>query len=175
MVASELHGLHAATACLREGSTAMQPSSGQRKYKDGNPDRNLHNRIELRWDCETAKDCQGIERIAPKSWEIHKLQENIPNCPRIDILWQSVKEKSAIHPKPWQCRHNCLQSWGFWWKCNHVSSHPIGHRIAIDPELSVIPDRSKIDPKITSIDTIKLDCNWIAKLQRIARQLVGLH
>ena len=47
-VASELHGLHAATACLGEGSTAMQPSSGHRKYKDGNPDRNLHNRIELR-------------------------------------------------------------------------------------------------------------------------------
>ena len=38
---------------------------------DGNPDHNLHNRIELRRDCETAKDCQGAERIAPKSRIIH--------------------------------------------------------------------------------------------------------
>ena len=38
------------------------------------------------------KDCQGIRRIASKSWEIHKLQENVPDCPRIGILSQSVRE-----------------------------------------------------------------------------------
>ena len=31
-----------------------------------------------------------------------------------------------------------------------------------------MPDRGTIDPKTTSINSIKLDCNWIAKLKRIA-------
>ena len=38
------------------------------KSQDGDSDRNLRNHLGLRRDCKTAKDCQGIERIASESW-----------------------------------------------------------------------------------------------------------
>ena len=38
----------------------------------------------------------GDRRIAPKSWEIPKLQENISNRPRIGILSQSVRDPSNL-------------------------------------------------------------------------------
>ena len=47
------------------------PVSIRRLCQDGNSDRNRHNQIELQQDCKTAKDCQRIERIAPKSRTIH--------------------------------------------------------------------------------------------------------
>ena len=119
-----------------------------------------------------ATGLKGLHQNPGKSTNCKKTS---PIAPESTSFGNRSRIRVRSTQKPWQCRHNCLQSWGFWWNCNHVSSYPIGHRIAIDPELSVIPDRGKIDPKITSIDTIKLDCNWIAKLQRIASQLVGSH
>ena len=103
-----------------------------------------------------------------------------PNCPRIGILSQSVRDQSAIHPKPWQCRHNLLQYWGLWWNCRFKAIQlqpsfapphrpPDCNRPRIVCLLLPIPDRGTIDPKMTSINSIKLDCNWIAKLKRIAR------
>ena len=42
-------------------------------------------------------NCEKTSPIAPESASFHK--------------------RSGIHPKPWQCRHNLLQSWGLWWNC----------------------------------------------------------
>ena len=47
-------------------------------YVRGNPFAILYNPIGLRLDCKTTKDCQRIEKIATKSWEIHELQANLP-------------------------------------------------------------------------------------------------
>ena len=35
------------------------------------------------------QDRKEIEKIAPKSWSIHKLQTNVPNCSRIGLILQS--------------------------------------------------------------------------------------
>ena len=72
------------------------PVSIRRLCQDGNSDRNRHNQIEFQQDCKTAKDCQWIKGIAQNSWEIHKLQAIVPNCPRTGL--------------PSQCWHNLLQS-----------------------------------------------------------------
>ena len=55
--------------------------------------------IQLNCD-EIATDCQGIERIAPKSREIHKLQENTSYCPRIGVQLRSVRSQNAISQNP---------------------------------------------------------------------------
>ena len=91
--------------------------------------------------------------------------------------------QSVIQPKPCRCRHNLLQSWGLWWACRFETIHQKSCFKLSDCNLprigplimQTIPDPSTIDPKMTSINTIKLDRNWIAKLQRIARRLIGLH
>ena len=79
-IARGLKGLHQnrgkSTNCKKTSPVAPRndihsQSKPGPKYRDGNPDHNLHNRIELRRDCEIAKDCQGAERIAPKSRIIH--------------------------------------------------------------------------------------------------------
>jgi hypothetical protein len=43
----------------------------------GNPFTILYNPIGLRRDCKTAMDCQGIERLAKQSWEIHNPHANL--------------------------------------------------------------------------------------------------
>ena len=79
-IARGLKGLHQnrgkSTNCKKTSPVAPRndihsQSKPGPKYRDGNPDHNLHNRIELRRDCEIAKNCQGAERIAPKSRIIH--------------------------------------------------------------------------------------------------------
>ena len=80
------------------------PVSIRRLCQDGNSDRNRHNQIELQQDCKTAKDCQWIKGIAQNSWEIHKLQAIVPNCPRTGLPSQSVSDQSATHPKPCNAR-----------------------------------------------------------------------
>ena len=49
-----------------------------------------------------------------------------PVAPRIGIHSQSVRDQSAVHPKPRQCRHNLLQSWELWQNCifQAIQSHP---------------------------------------------------
>ena len=43
---------------------------------------------------------KGIERIAPKSRLIHKLQENTSYCPRIGVQLRSVRSQNAIPQNP---------------------------------------------------------------------------
>ena len=164
----------------------------RRLSKDANIDRSQHNQIELRRDCKTAKDCQGIKKIAPKYWEIHKLQVNVPNCPRIGLLSQSVRDQSATHPKP--CNAGTIfcdpEDCGGIADSrrshrNPVATRPTGlgsppdcNRMpSVDPELALFCNPPQIAAQLTqnlratiliAINTIKLDCTEVAKLQRIA-------
>ena len=81
------------TAIHRNGTRA-QSTHGPR---GANSDRNRQYQIELRWDCKTMQDRKDIERIATKSWVIHKLQTNVPNCSRIGLILQSMVDQSTIH------------------------------------------------------------------------------
>ena len=59
--------------------------------------------------CKIQLNCNKIvkqERIAWQSKELHQNPEKSINCLGMDIRLRSQ------NPKPWQCRHNLLQSWG---------------------------------------------------------------
>ena len=103
-------------------------------------DHNRHNQIELQRDFKTTKDRQGIQRIAPK---IHKLQADIPNCPRIGLISRSVEDQSAIHPKSVQCCQILLQSRGLWWDCRFEA---IPWQSCFNPQQSNFPSHGTGQP-----------------------------
>ena len=113
-------------------------------------------------------DWQGIDWIAKKSWEIHKSHANHTKLSK-------NSRPFAIQPKPWQCRHNLLQSCGSRLGGRFSAIHLQYFNLSKNGPLisQPIPDRLTIEPIIASISTIKLDCKWIAKLQRITRRLIG--
>ena len=97
-----------------------------------------------------VRGLKGFHQNLGKSTNCEKTS---PIAPRIGIHSQSVRDQSAVHPKPWQCRHNLLQSWGLQRNCRFKA----------------------IRLQSTSINTVELDCDWIAKVQRIARQSTRLN
>ena len=97
-----------------------------------------------------ARGFKGFHQNLGKSTNC---EETSPIAPRIGIHSQSVRDQSAVHPKPWQGRHNLLQSWGLQRNCRFKA----------------------IRLQSTSINTVELDCDWIAKVQRIARQSTRLN
>ena len=154
------------------------------KSQDANSDRNLHNHIELRRDCKTAMNCQGIARIASKSWQIHKLQANVPNCPRICIRLQSVRSRNAIPKNPGNAG-TIFRNPG---DCGGMGSQALCNpgtiawivdrpRIAPPSRPDCNPpkrDRGTIDPQDANPDRNFHNRMEIAKPQRIARGLKGL-
>ena len=118
------------------------------------------------------------------------MQTNVLNCPRIGLLSQSVRDQSAIHPEP----GNAGTIFRSHLDCGGISDsrqslrNPVSTRpavdglppdcnrmLSVDPELPLIRNPRQIAAQSTQIDTIKLDCTSVAKLQRIAMWLTGLH
>ena len=97
-----------------------------------------------------ARGFKGFHQNLGKSTNCEKTS---PIAPRIGIHSQSVRDQSAVHPKPWQCGHNLLQSWGLRWNCRFKA----------------------IRLQSTSINTFELDCDWITKVQKITRRPKRLH
>ena len=149
---------------IKQKSDWNRPRRNRQKVcqnsQDANSDRNLHNHIELRRDCKTAMNCQGIARIASKSWQIHKLQANVPNCPRICIRLQSVRSRNAIPKNPGNAGTIF---------CNPGDCG--GSRPDCNPPKR---DRGTIDPQDANPDRNFHNRIEIAKPQRIARGLKGL-
>ena len=111
----------------------------------------------IKFNCgEIAKSrriVRGLKGFHQNLGKSTNCEKTSPIAPRIGIHSQSVRDQSAVHPKPWQCRHNLLQSWGLQRNCRFKA----------------------IRLQSTSINTVELDCDWIAKVQRIARQSTRLN
>ena len=108
------------------------------------------------------------QRIVRGLKGLHQNRGKSPNCkktspvaPRIGIHSQSVRDRSAVHPKPRQCRHNLLQSWGLRWNCRFKAIRLQSTSVELDCDT-----RSQLDCKTTK------DYNAIG---RIALKLDGLH
>ena len=135
-------------------------------------------------------NCEEIakpRRIARGLKGFHQNPGKSTNCkktatitPRIGILSQSVRHQSAIHPKPWQCRHNLLQSCGLWWNCRFKAIQL--QSCSIGSLLQPIPDPGTIDPESTpqihNQSRLQLDCETTEDcivIGRIALKLHGLY
>ena len=127
--------------------------------------------------------------IASKSWQIHKLQSNVPDCPTIGIRPRSVRSQNAIPQNtgnagtifcnPGDCGGiaDSRQS-----NCNPVSRHPTGHRIAIDPELALFrnPFQIAAQPNLTDSNQhnqtgSQLDCRTTKDCNAIDMIALRLH
>ena len=137
----DFQAIHIAiTIQLHNRNAILSQFDSIRLCQDANSDHNRHNQIELQRDFKTTKDRQGIQRIAPK---IHKLQANIPNCPRIGLTSRSVEDQSAIHPKSVQCCQILLQSRGLWWDCRFEA---IPWQSCFNPQQSNFPSHGTGQP-----------------------------
>ena len=130
-------------------------------------------RLQIQCNPDTIqKDCF---RIATKC---HKSAQD---CPRSQSDWNKIAKPQRIarglkglHQNPGKST-NCKKTSPIAPESAYFRNRS-GIRVrSTQNRLLPMPDRGTIDPKTTSINSIKLDCNWIAKLKRIARRLVGLH
>ena len=131
--------------------------------------------IQLNCD-EIAK----LRRIARGSKGLHQNPGKYTNCKKTSpIAPESAsfrnRSGSAIHPKPWQCRHNLFQSWELWRNCIFQA---IQSQFRFKPpERPTECNRPRIGPLSQPIpdcgttDQNRLQSNWIAELQRIAMSL----
>ena len=136
-------------------------------------------------------NCEEIakpRRIARGSKGLHQNPGKSTNCkktsPRIAPESASFRNRSGIRVQSTQNRGNAgtVFSWELWCNCRFQAiqgqfcfkppQRPTDYnQPRIGPLLQTIPDCGTIDPKTTPINTIKLDCNWIAELKRFAMGL----
>ena len=131
--------------------------------------------IQLNCD-EIAK----LRRIARGSKGLHQNPGKYTNCKKTSPIAPELasfrnRSGSAIHPKPWQCRHNLFQSWELWRNCIFQA---IQSQFRFKPpERPTECNRPRIGPLSQPIpdcgttDQNRLQSNWIAELQRIAMSL----
>ena len=92
----------------------------------------------------------------------------------------AIRAQSATHPKPWQCRHNLLQSWGLWWNCRFQAIQPQGPTDCNQQSgLALFCSSSQIAAQSTQNQLhqtgSQLDCRTTKDCKAIGRIALKLH